>query len=135
VDLHEKLRAAAVGLPSIKLLALFGPAARGELRQGSDVDLLVDLEPDTLEERIRVEAALGRAADREVDIIHAHGAPPLLRFEIARDGVVLHEMAEGAWTHFKAMAMLDWWDYRPTAEIYQRAALARLAASAAGVED
>src|SRR3712207_7146976 len=40
-------------------------------------------------------------------------APPLLRFEIARDGVVLRQDRDGLWTDFKTRAMIDWWDWEP----------------------
>jgi hypothetical protein len=70
----------------------------------------------TLPEEVRnkVLAELGRAAGREVDVVFLDEAPPLLRFEISRDGVLLFERQEGLWTGFKAKAMVDWWDWAPT---------------------
>ena len=59
-------------------------------------------------------------------VIYLDEAPPLLRFEIARDGVVLVERRPGFWTDFKAKAMVDWWDWAPTARKIQRAAIQRL---------
>ena len=32
----------------------------------------------------------------------------------------------GLWTHFKARAMVDWWDWAPTARKIHRAAMQRL---------
>ena len=41
--------------------------------------------------RREVESELWRAAEREVDVIFLANAPPLLRFEISRDGVLLFQ--------------------------------------------
>jgi hypothetical protein len=61
-----------------------------------------------------------------VDVVNLREAPPLLRFEIARDGVPLIESSPHAWADFRARAMVDWWDWAPTARAMYRAAAARL---------
>ncbi len=54
---------------------VFGSVARGEARPGSDVDLLVDVEPGTgLLELGAMEDELAQALDRPVDVVtSAHG--------------------------------------------------------------
>lgn len=84
------------------------------------------LDPDTRAERRRVEVAAGRAARREVDVVYLVEAPPLLRFQIARDGVVLVARQPRAWPQFKARAMVDWWDWAPTARKIHAAYVRRL---------
>jgi uncharacterized protein len=114
MDLEDRLRQTAASFPEVKLMALFGSTARGQSRPGSDVDLGVLLDPYSPELRFRVEAALGRAAGRTVDVVLLDDAPPLLRFEIARDGLLLFQREDHFWTGFKARAMVDWWDWAPT---------------------
>jgi predicted nucleotidyltransferase len=104
MDLLDRLRERAASLPEVKLAVLFGSTARGQARKDSDVDLGLLLDPDTRAVRVH-----GRAARRDVHIVHLSEAPPLLRFEISRDGVVIREQEEGLWTGFKARAMVDWW--------------------------
>jgi len=82
--------------------------------------------PDSLADRLRAEVTLGRAARRAIDLVHLDEAPPLLRFEIASDGQLLHEQEPGAWTEFKPQAMVDWWDFAPTARMIHVAAMRRL---------
>src|SRR5205823_482042 len=53
-------------------------------------------------------------------------APPQLRFEIARSGVLLFERTNGAWTRERARAMVDWWDWAPLARRIHDRAVARL---------
>lgn len=121
MELQERLRQVAASWPEIRLAVLFGSTARGEGRPSSDVDIGLILEPYSAEVRFRVDAQLGRAAGREVDTVLLDGAPPLLRFEVTRDGILLFEREEGLWTAFQAKAMVDWWDWAPTARKIQKA--------------
>jgi len=89
MDMLERLRHQAPAWPELKLAVLFGSRARGEAKSGSDADLGLLLDPYSSELRFRVEAELGRAAGGPVDIVLLDDAPPLLRFEIAREGVLL----------------------------------------------
>lgn len=111
------------------MAVLFGSAARGKAHRRSDADVGLWLEPtakDDLDLRIHLEAELGRAAKRSLDLVMLDEAPPLLRFEIARDGLVLVERRQNDWVDFKARAMVDWWDWAPIARRFHRAAAARL---------
>jgi len=126
MDLLDRLRERAASLPEVKLAVLFGSTARGKARKDSDVDLGLLLEPVSRRERLHVEAELARAAGREVDLVYLNEAPPLLRFEIARDGILLLEREEGLWTRCKVKAMVDWWDWAPNARLLAKAAVRRL---------
>lgn len=130
-DLVDRLRRAVADLPAVRLAVVFGSVARGEERPGSDMDVAVRLDPDSSALRQEIEAALGRAAGREVDVVYLDEAPPLLRFEIGADGVVLVERQPHAWADFRARSMTDWWDWAPTAKRIEDAALRRLRASVA----
>ncbi len=112
--------------PGVRLAVLFGSAARGEERPGSDLDVGVLLDDDAPLRLSALEVALSRAAGREVDLVSLRDAPPLLRFEVARDGVVILEPVPHAWADFKAKAMIDWWDWAPTARAMHAASIARL---------
>ena len=111
----EELKETLADMPSVRLAVLFGSRARDHVGPRSDVDLGMILDPDTPGERRRVEVAARRAVAREVDVVYLEEAPPLLRFQIARHGVVLVARQPRAWPRFKARAMVDWWDWAPTA--------------------
>lgn len=124
----EELRAALDRVAPVKLAVLFGSRARGAEREASDLDVGVWLVDHSRDEWTRVERALRQAAGRPVDLIDLTEAPPLLRFEIARDGHVILEREPALWADFKARAMIDWWDWTPTARMIHAAAAARLRA-------
>ena len=126
MDLLESLRQSASSIPEIRLAVLFGSTARGTATRRSDVDLGVSLDPDTSAVRRRVVVELERAAGRSVDVVFLEEAPPLLRFEISRDGVLLLQKENHLWTDFKTKAMLDWWDWAPYAKQIEEAAIRRL---------
>ena len=104
----------------VRLAVLFGSTARGSARRGSDLDIGIAMAPGT-ELPAAIAVTLERAAGQPVSVTRLETAPPLLRFEIARDGVVLIERDAGAWIGFKAQAMIDWWDWAPTARLMHRA--------------
>ena len=85
---EELLDAAA---PVLKALAaVFGSVARGEARQDSDIDLLVDAPPGTSSfEFIRFKALIEQVLGREVDLISYGGLKPKLDDDIRRDAVLL----------------------------------------------
>jgi len=114
----------------VRLAVLFGSAGRGGAAPGSDLDVGVLLDPGG-ESASLLEVALARATGRRVDLFRLDVAPPLLRFEIARDGRVLLERAPHAWGDFRARAMTDWWDWAPTARLFHAAAASRLRAALA----
>ena len=122
----DRLKEVLEAQPAVQLAVLFGSRARGRSGPRSDLDLGLLLDPDTRNERQRVEVAAGRAARREVDCVYLEEAPPLLRFQIARDGVVLVERQPRLWPRFKARAMVDWWDWAPTARKIHAAYVRRL---------
>ena len=121
----EVLERALSEVAGVRLAVLFGSTARGRSRVGSDLDVGVDLEAGA-GPLPPLAVRLSRAVGRQVDLVSLGEAPPLLRFEIARDGVVLVERAPYAWADFRAKAMVDWWDWAPTARIMHAAAVGRL---------
>lgn len=125
--LEDRLRQTAASLPEVRLAVLFGSTARGKAGPRSDVDIGVLLDPDTPDARSRVEHELGSAVrDREVEVIFLKKASPLLRFEIAKEGVLLLQREDHLWTLFKEKAMVDWWDWAPYSRMFAEAAVRRL---------
>ena len=66
----------------VRELAVFGSAARGEMRADSDVDLLVDFQPEApggLLEYAGLMLDLSDLLHRRVDLVEREGLKPLLR--------------------------------------------------------
>lgn len=112
--------------PEVELAAVFGSAARGTMSADSDVDIAVRLTQDTPEVRRSIGNEIGRATQRDVDLLPLDASPPQLRFEIAREGIALVERQSHAWGDFQVRAMLDWWDWAPIARRMNAAAVGRL---------
>jgi predicted nucleotidyltransferase len=120
----DELRRALEGDATAQLAVIFGSAARGAQRNNSDLDVgVLGVAADQLS---ALQLTLARATGRSVDLVALETAPPLLRFEIAREGHVLIERSSHLWSDFKAKAMIDWWDWAPSARLFHRAAAARL---------
>ena len=69
----------------VRELALFGSAAKGKLRKGSDIDLLVEFEHDAQVGFItlsRMQRELSDLIQRKVDLVPKGGLKPILQQEI-----------------------------------------------------
>ncbi len=77
----------------VRELALFGSAAKGKLRKGSDIDLLVEFEPDAQVGFItlsRMQRELSDLIHRKVDLVPKGGLKPILRQDILSTIKVLY---------------------------------------------
>ena len=80
--------AAELRASGIRHLSLFGSVARGEAGPESDIDLLVDLDPEahiTLIGLIGLESKLGELLGRRVDLLPEPIQRPRLRANVDRD--------------------------------------------------
>ena len=69
---------------------MFGSVTRGEARQDSDIDLLVDAPPGTSSlEFIRFKQLIEKVPGREIDLISYGGLKPKLDDDIRRDALLL----------------------------------------------
>ena len=69
---------------------LFGSTARGDSRPESDVDLLVDLEPDrSLFDLGGLLSEVSELLGREVDVVTEKGLRPRIREQVLREAVRL----------------------------------------------
>jgi predicted nucleotidyltransferase len=89
--LLARLRDALRTERNVRLAVLIGSAARGELRENSDLDILVHLANADWRARDRLRERLIRVAGRPVDLVSldAAAADPLLLDAALRDGRVL----------------------------------------------
>src|SRR5262245_26708912 len=73
-------------------MAIFGSAARGEIRPDSDIDILVEFEPDAIYgwEYFRLEQELGEIFGRRVDLATKRWLKPKLRDEVLREAHVVY---------------------------------------------
>jgi predicted nucleotidyltransferase len=78
---------------SVKELSLFGSAARGEMRPESDVDIMVEFEPDARVGLIKFESfaeELEALTGRTVDLVTKGGLKPWVRPAVLKDARVIY---------------------------------------------
>jgi predicted nucleotidyltransferase len=72
----------------LKFLAVFGSVVRGTARSDSDVDVLIDIEPDTqfsLIDLVELKDFLEDQLDRRVDVVTKSGLEPRIRDRVIRE--------------------------------------------------
>lgn len=130
VTVVERLTRAVEQMPDVRLAVLFGSVANETPGPDSDVDVGLSLRRAAVASPA-LQVQLERAVGRQIDLVWLDEAPPLLRFEIARQGVVLVDREPHGWSDFRANAMIDWWDWAPTARMMHQVMTARLKLEAA----
>jgi uncharacterized protein len=69
-------------------LAIFGSAARDEVREGSDIDILIEFgQPVGLFEFVRIKAQLETILDRPVDLVTPEALIKQLKEQILKEAI------------------------------------------------
>jgi predicted nucleotidyltransferase len=111
----EALRTLAAVQPGLRLLVLYGSRARGDAHERSDWDFAYQadatFDPDDL---------LAALADRlridRIDLVDLDRAGALLRYHVARDGLVVFEREARGFERFWLDAVDTWCDLAPVLE-------------------
>ncbi len=73
-----------------KRAGLFGSYVRGEIREDSDIDILVEIEKDfSLLDFVGIKLEIEEVLGREVDLVEYNTIKPLLRERILKEQVVI----------------------------------------------
>lgn len=92
VQINEARLAELCKKHDVRVLKLFGSAARGEDRQDSDVDFLVEFDGDkSLFDLIGLELELKEFLGRDVDLLTEPALSPYLRDRILASASVIYE--------------------------------------------
>ena len=75
-------------------LKVFGSVARGEEREDSDIDILVQfVRPVSLLTLVRLERELSALFGRKVDLVTEHGISPYIRDTVLSDARGIYELS------------------------------------------
>jgi predicted nucleotidyltransferase len=108
----ERIRAALRGHSGLRLLVLHGSRARGDMHASSDWDFAYLAESSLDPGSLYADLALALHTDH-VDIANLDTAGSLLRYRVARDGLVVHEIEPGLFDRFWFDAVSFWCDAGP----------------------
>jgi len=74
----------------VKKVGLFGSYVRGEIREGSDIDILVEIEKDiSLLDFVGLKLEIEEALGKRVDLVEYNTIKPLLRERIFKEQVII----------------------------------------------
>jgi len=74
----------------VRHAALFGSVARGEAKPDSDIDIMVDLDPDArlgVYEYVGIKDCIAELFDQPVDVVNREGLKPYVRPAVLTDAV------------------------------------------------
>ncbi len=118
--------------PEIVLAYLFGSRARGTQRPRSDTDLGVLLEKGFdqkryLDFRLELLKDLDHFLGVEnIDLVILNGAPPLLKFQVAKYGKIMFQRKGTSDVTFRARAFMEYMDIKPMLDFFTKDALRKI---------
>ncbi len=119
-SVRDTIRKALEDDARVAYALLFGSNARGDARQGSDVDVAIGLVPGarlSAQEIGDLVSRLESAVARTVDLVILDEAPPAIAYRVFRDGVEMVVRDRRALVDRKARAILEYLDFRPIEEL------------------
>ena len=119
-SLSEHLGDLAASLPELRLLVLFGSAAKGRARSTSDLDVAV-LCDGAADLGALYLALAPRLRTARLDLVDLRRAGPILAFEVARSGRLLFEKSPGLFRQFQSFAARRYADTGKLREAQRRA--------------
>ena len=111
----DGLRALAARVTGLQLLVLYGSRARGDARPHSDWDFGYEADDAFDVDGLLAGLVEHLGVDR-VDLVDLGRAGALLRFRVARDGVLICERPAGRFRQFRLAAIDTWCDLAPVLE-------------------
>lgn len=122
--LLSRLRAALRTEQNVRFALLFGSAATGSDRPGSDVDVLVELRDSSLDRMVDLGSKLTKTVGRKVDVVRLQDAEvdPAFLLNIMADGRVLVDR-ENRWARLRRNEFTRSSQGQPLDAVRARAAL------------
>jgi predicted nucleotidyltransferase len=115
--------------PRVRVVYLFGSAARSASIPPRDLDLAVCVRPAlSLAELLGLQGKLQEAVDVAVDLVSFDEAPIVLAHEIIEGGRCLYARSPEDETELVTRTRMRWWDWLPVREQQWRASGERLEA-------
>jgi predicted nucleotidyltransferase len=110
---------------------LFGSVARNQASHLSDIDIAVLLDaglaPEaSVERQLQLMVALDDFTDREVQVTILNRAPPLLAYQVLKDGIPLYERSRSERVAFEVRAMKIYFDVKPMLEFHSQILLRQI---------
>ncbi len=111
----EQLARALQGSTSARLVVLFGSFARGAQHPGSDLDVgFIPADPNlSMREELALQGRLSSCVRCDVDLVRLDRANPLVRWEVARAGRLVHCAEPRDYARFIAAAALEHAEMEP----------------------
>ena len=113
-EIPEDLAAFFKGEDRVLVAYLFGSYVRGDQTSRSAIDvavLLSDAPRKMLDYYLHLVDGLSKILERDVDLVILNMAPPLLKYQVIKNGLVIYSRDEASRVRFEAKALSEYLDF------------------------
>lgn len=116
-----------MGYECISFAYVFGSYAGNKIRGDSDIDVAIYLEKEIdTDTYLRIKADLSQAFKKEVDLVILNTAPPLLKYEIYKNNILLFAHDKMIESRYKVKTLFEYNDIKKYLDLSYDATIKRL---------
>jgi len=113
MDIIKKCKDILMKYEDIVFSYIFGSYAQGSIRGNSDIDIAIYLKKDIdIDTYLEIKMNLSEVLKREVDLVILNNAPPLLKYEIYKNNILLFSRDKTLESKYKVKTLFEYSDIK-----------------------
>jgi predicted nucleotidyltransferase len=105
--ISKRIHEALSGVEDIIVAYVFGSTAKGKEHAFSDIDIAILLKEPSIDKTMRIHSFLTEVFGDRVDTLLLNFAPPILRYQVVKNGLRVLSNDENARISFEARALSE----------------------------
>lgn len=113
MDIIKKCKDILMKYEDIVFSYIFGSYVQGSIRGNSDIDIAIYLKKDIdIDTYLEIKMNLSEVLKREVDLVILNNAPPLLKYEIYKNNILLFSRDKTLESKYKVKTLFEYSDIK-----------------------
>lgn len=127
MDVTKKCKGILIEYENIIFAYIFGSYVQSKLKVDSDIDIAIYLEKDLdAGKYLKIKMDLSDALKREVDLVILNDAPPLLKYQIYRNSILLFTRDKTMESNHKVKTLFEYTDMKRYLDLSYKKTIERL---------
>ena len=113
MDIIKKCKDILMKYEDVVFSCIFGSYAQNRIRENSDIDIAIYLKENIdIDTYLEIKMNLSEVLKREVDLVILNNAPPLLKYEIYKNNILLFSRDKTLESKYKVKTLFEYSDIK-----------------------